>query len=173
MCTNNQAGAFAITKALEYIQTTQSNEYNKSATVYTDSRMTLDSLHNPDKHTSQIEEIRLTAYELKNRGWTIRFRWIKAHAGNWGNELADRLAKEASDKTESPINLNRIPKSVIKKILEDNSVESWQKEWDTSQKGRATKEYVPEVAERLRTKIHITPQFTTMVTGHGNIKSYL
>jgi hypothetical protein len=110
---------------------------------------------------------------LKNIGWTIRFRWIKAHAGNWGNELAVRLAKEASDETKTPISFNRIPKSVIKKILEDNSVESWQKEWDTSQKGRTTKEYFPEVAERLRTKIHITPQITTMVTSHGNIKSSL
>jgi ribonuclease HI len=54
---------------------------------------------------------------------TYIFRWIKAHAGNWGNELADRLAKEASNKTEIPISFNRIPKSVIKKILEDNSVE--------------------------------------------------
>jgi hypothetical protein len=37
MCTNNQAEAFAITQALEYIQNTQTNEHNKSATVYTDS----------------------------------------------------------------------------------------------------------------------------------------
>jgi ribonuclease HI len=62
---------------------------------------------------------------MENRGWTIRFRWIKAHVENRGNELADRLAKEASDKTDIPISYNRVPKSVIKKDLEDNSVESW------------------------------------------------
>jgi ribonuclease HI len=40
---------------------------------------------------------------MENREWKIRFRWIKAHAGNSGNELADRLAKEASGKTDIPI----------------------------------------------------------------------
>jgi hypothetical protein len=51
-------------------------------------------------------------------------------------------------------------------------VETWQKKWDTTEKGKITKEYFPKVGERLHTKIHITPHFTTMVTGHGNIKSY-
>jgi hypothetical protein len=40
-------------------------------------------------------------------------------------------------------------------------------------KGENNKEYFPKVAERLHTKIHITQHFTTMVMGHGNIKSYL
>jgi hypothetical protein len=40
-------------------------------------------------------------------------------------------------------------------------------------KGRRTKDYFPKVAERLHTKIHLTQNFTTMVTGQGNIKSYL
>jgi len=29
------------------------------------------------------------------------------------------------------------------------------------------------MADRLKLKINVTPNFTTMVTGHGNIKSYL
>jgi hypothetical protein len=40
-------------------------------------------------------------------------------------------------------------------------------------KGKITKDYFPKVAERLCTKIYITQNFTTMVTDHGNIKSYL
>jgi ribonuclease HI len=76
--------------------------------VYTDSRTTLDSLHNPDIHTSLIEEIRQKVNEMENSGWKIWFRWIKAHVGNSGNELADRLAKEASDKTDIPISYNRV-----------------------------------------------------------------
>jgi hypothetical protein len=52
-------------------------------------------------------------------------------------------------------------------------VETWQREWDTTNKGRITKDYIPKVAERLHTKINITQNFTTTVTGHGNIKSYL
>jgi hypothetical protein len=52
-------------------------------------------------------------------------------------------------------------------------VETWQGEWDTTTKERITKDYFRKVAERLHTKIHLTQNFTTMVTGHGNIKSYL
>jgi len=48
-CTNNQAEAFAILKALEYVQTNQENDEDKIATVHTDSRTTLYSLYNTDK----------------------------------------------------------------------------------------------------------------------------
>jgi ribonuclease HI len=54
-CTNNQAEAFEILKALEYIQTTRTNEEDKAATLYTDSRTTLDSLYNTDIHTFLTE----------------------------------------------------------------------------------------------------------------------
>ena len=59
-----------------------------------------------------------------------RFRWVKAYAGTSGNELADKLAKEAAGKTDLPISYKRVPKSVIKRDLENISVETWQREWD-------------------------------------------
>jgi hypothetical protein len=95
-------------------------------------------------------------HELETREWKIGFRWIKSHAGTSGNELADKLAKEASSKTDLPISYNRVPKSVIKRDLENSSMETWQGEWDTTTKGRITKDYFPKVAERLHTKIHQT-----------------
>jgi len=106
---------------------------------------------------------------MGSRGRTTRFRWTKAHAGTTGNELADKLAKEASSKTEIPISYNR---SAIKRELKENSNVTWQKEWETTKKGSTTKEYFPTVAERLQTKINFTQNLTTIVTGHGNIKSY-
>ena len=57
--------------------------------------------------------------------------------------------------------------------LERISVERWQREWDQSTKGRTTKEYFAEVAERIKMKIYLTQNFTTMVTGHGKTRSYL
>jgi len=92
-CTNNQAEAYAILKALEYIQTTVTNEEDKAATVHTDSRTTLDLIYNTDIHKFLIEEIQQTVHEMENREWKIRFSWVKAHAGVSGNELADKLAK--------------------------------------------------------------------------------
>jgi len=52
-------------------------------------------------------------------------------------------------------------------------LENWQRKWETTNKGGITTEYFPEVRERLHTKINLTQNFTTMVMGRGNIKSYL
>ena len=50
-CTNNQAEAFAILKALDYVQINNENEEDKVATVHTDGRITLDSLNNANTHS--------------------------------------------------------------------------------------------------------------------------
>jgi hypothetical protein len=57
--------------------------------------------------------------------------------------------------------------------LEEKSVEKRQREWKKSTKGQTTKEFFPEVSERLKMKINPTQNFTTMVTGHGKTKACL
>ena len=57
--------------------------------------------------------------------------------------------------------------------LSEISETKWQIEWDRTTKGVTTKLYFPKVADRLKSKINVTPNLTMMVTGHGNIKSYL
>ena len=42
-----------------------------------------------------------------------------------------------------------------------------------TRKGAVTKAFFPSVRKRLTQKIPIFPELTTMLTGHGNIKSYL
>jgi hypothetical protein len=66
----------------------------------------------------------------------------------------------------------KVPKSVLRSELGEISVEKWQREWDQPTKGQIIKEYFPIVTDRLNMKINISRNFTTMVTGHGNIKSY-
>jgi len=69
-CTNNQV-ELAILKSLEYAMTIQLDD--KTASVYTDSQTTLDSLKNNRIHTSLIEEIRRKVHEMENKDWKIRF----------------------------------------------------------------------------------------------------
>ena len=68
---------------------------------------------------------------------------------------------------------DKIPKSVVKREIERTSVEKWQSVWNSTTKGNTTNEYFPIVAERLNIKISTNQYLTTMMTGHGNIKSYL
>ena len=92
---------------------------------------------------------------------------MKAHARNIGNELADRLAKEATK------NRNVTPISAIKKDIREESVRKWQRQWEETEKGSITKEYFPSVESRLAVKLNLSPKVTTIMTGHGNIRSYL
>jgi len=136
-CANNEAEQLAIIKALEIIGKLYINDkIPRSATVNTDSRTTLQSFQNTNNHNYLIEEIRKSAIELEKRNWTITFTWIKAHVGIYGNELADKLAKEATRKDNI---LHRIPKNEVAQQLRDQSIAKWQYQWDHTTKGQATK----------------------------------
>jgi hypothetical protein len=83
------------------------------------------------------------------------------------------MAKEAGTNADIRECYKKVPKSVVLSELGGISVEKWQTEWDKTTKGEITREYFPVVTGRLKMKINITPKFTTMVTGHGNVRSYL
>jgi hypothetical protein len=85
---------------------------------------------------------------LEKENWDIKYVWIKAHAGN---ELADKLAKEAN--RNSDICYDIFPKSEIKRQERDKGIEKWQKQWENSTKGSANKEFFPNIKDRLKMKI--------------------
>jgi ribonuclease HI len=51
--------------------------------------------------------------ELERKNWKIDFSWIKAHAGHYGNELADQLAKEAASNNDITECYKKIPKGEV------------------------------------------------------------
>ena len=46
-------------------------------------------------------------------------------------------------------------------------------DWDNITKGSVTKESFPNIKDRLKMKINLTPNFTAMVKAHGKTRSYL
>jgi ribonuclease HI len=109
-CSNNQA----ILKALKATELLNRHSINPcTATIFTDSRVSLDSLHNPNNHAILVEEIRKKVASLERSEWKITFSWVEAHIGIYGNELADRLAKEAAQSEGTSYEFNRIPKSTL------------------------------------------------------------
>jgi hypothetical protein len=87
------------------------------------------------------------------------------------NEIADRLAKEATQNYY--VTHSRIPKSAMKNNILKESVRKWQRQWEETTKGAITKELFPNVERRLALNLNVSPKVTTIMTGHGNIRSYL
>ncbi|GBN54711.1 hypothetical protein AVEN_206941-1 [Araneus ventricosus] len=57
--------------------------------------------------------------------FTILFCWIPSHVGISGNELADNLARSATNSFNSPVPVNEV-KKYVKSILHSK----WQAQWD-------------------------------------------
>jgi len=95
-CSNNEAEQTAILKALHTLETIKLDSNTpRTVKVFTDSKITIFSLKNAKNRKHLIEEIRRKTNDLEKENWHIDFTWIKAHAGNSRNDLADKLAKEA------------------------------------------------------------------------------
>ena len=90
---------------------------------------------------------------------------------HYGNELADKLAKEAAGK--DAISYNRIPICEIAQQLRENSLKKWQLQWDRTTKAQTTRVFFPNIKDRLDTVTILTPNFTAFVTSRGKTKSYL
>ena len=138
-----------------------------------DSKKTLDKLQKTKIHTYKIEEIRRKIIEMTRTSWEITLCWIKAHVGILGNELADTLAKKVALNESLTEDYNRIPKSVLTREIEEESVKKWKRKWAQTTKGSITKEYSPNVEVILKLKINFTQNCVAILTGHGKTKAYL
>ena len=92
--------------------------------------------------------------------------------GIHGNELADRVAKEAECSTEIPLVFDRIPKSTLCSELEE-ATQKWQEELEQCKKTAVTKQFFPTVRDRFNLSINVNTNFRAMVTGHGKTTAYL
>ena len=71
-CSNNQAEQLAIAKALEALETIDIEENSPcTAAIITDSRISLDSIKNVNKHSYLIKEIRERLSKLERSNWTV------------------------------------------------------------------------------------------------------
>jgi hypothetical protein len=109
-----------------------------------------------ETNTNKVSEIKYNRY---------------VHAGIYGNEIADRLAKEATQNYY--VTYGMIPKSAVKKDTRKESIRKWQSQWEETREGAITKEFFPSVERRLAVNLNLSPNVTTIMTGHGNGLSYL
>jgi len=140
--------------------------------VNTDSKVTLDTLQNRNKHYILIANIRKGIKRLEDQQWTVLINWVKAHVGIQGNEMADRLAKMAATDDIGKLVYDKIPRETIITEGKEKEITKWQEQWTSSTKGAESKLFFPYIKERMKTMIPISTEFTAMETGHGVTRSY-
>jgi ribonuclease HI len=57
------------------------NNKHRTAVIYTDSKITLDSIRSAKNHNHLLEEIRKRAVTLNKKNGKIEFKWVEAYAG--------------------------------------------------------------------------------------------
>ena len=145
----------------------------KIVVVNTDSKVTLDILQNRNKHYKLIGNIRNEIKWLEDQQWTVLFDWVKAHVAIQGNEMADRLAKEAATDDIGEFVYVKIPRHTLITEGKEKEIRKWQEQWTSCTKVAVSKLFFPHTKERMKTTIPISAEFTAMVTGHGLTRSYL
>jgi ribonuclease HI len=68
---------------------TANHNAHKTAVIYTDSKITMESIISAKNHTHIVEEISKKTVKLNKNIWRIEFKWVKAHVGIRGKEMAD------------------------------------------------------------------------------------
>lgn len=155
-----QAEAIAIKKAIKYAN----NNKLKELDILSDSQSVLKSIDNPNHPSPIINKIQKLIHNSKI---DLNLKWIKGHSNNKGNDRADELAKEATT-NGTQLNL-KTPKSYIVKILKENTKLKWQDEWDNTDNGRATFDFISRVSNQFL--VH-NPHISRYITGHGPCPAY-
>ena len=172
-CSNNQAEQLATVKALEKLQDFRHlQEGQRSACIHTDSKITLDATANPTNQQNLVEQIREEVRRLEMENWTIHFTWVKAHNNNFGNELADQLAKKAASRREGETAYSKNPKNAVIKVIQREGQLEWQKERNASTKEEITNLFFSVIGDRKEKILQMGIKTSTLLTGHGTLRSY-
>jgi ribonuclease HI len=82
-------------------------------------------LERNSSHSEFVHIAQTHAADLVARGTTVRTRWIPAHIGIQGNEQADELTKNGSEKTDSLCPGSRTTVTHLRRVNRKNLYTTW------------------------------------------------
>jgi ribonuclease HI len=84
--------------------------------------------------------------QLESKGVTVNIDWTPGHAEIAGNEMADKLAKMASEEAKEMDKADSlVTQGILKSAARDSVMAKWQRQWDVADTGRRLHGFKPSV----------------------------
>ena len=149
---------------------------NKIITFYSDSQASLAALNKLTVNSDTVEKC-LNALNALGKDNQIHLRWVKAHVGTHGNEIADSLAKKGSALRDGPSDELLIPRAKQKYEINDYFHSKWSKAWNLYDQARQTKIWFPKPDQKKSLKLlslerKILSRLVQFLTGHNKLKRH-
>ena len=109
------------------------NTFIKNIYLFIDNQMILKFILNVYKNGFAKEMCKNTILLLKNN-YMVNFHWISGHTGIIGNDLADKLAKQALNTEHSKIQKFSKDCDYIKRQINENAKQLWTSQWNNVKK---------------------------------------
>ncbi|GBM90506.1 hypothetical protein AVEN_215768-1 [Araneus ventricosus] len=135
-----QAELTALHEAVIYVSHLPNHNTSK---IHVDNRASIMASSNSKSTNETARKI----FKILLSNPRIKVSWVKAHAGNIGNERADQLAKDAAQHGQ-PYSHPKLPKPHIKGLLRKRMLEEWQTSWKNGNTGRKICNIMPSVSLR-------------------------
>ncbi|GBN04328.1 hypothetical protein AVEN_49199-1 [Araneus ventricosus] len=140
-------------------------ERNVKIKVFSDSKSYIEAIRSPEVKSNFVLSVKDNLYNTKD---LVTLVWVKAHAGNPGNELADHFAKIASS-CGAYMSI-RAPYYYVKRVCKEFLMNEWNSYWKNSTTGKRTKEILP----LANLDLLISNNYAIyLLTNHGSLPVYL
>ena len=150
---------------------------NRNITFWTDSLASLHALNSKLINSNTVALCHKHISELAANN-TVHIKWIAAHSGHWGNEQADKLAKQGTS-CENLID-GYIPHSLIKQKINDKVKEMNKEIWDSFPHkhtqlilGHKAKDIINSLNTNLLNRRKPYRHAIQLITGHIGLNKHL
>ncbi|XP_072946685.1 uncharacterized protein [Epargyreus clarus] len=171
VCSVYQAELLALERATALAAESAAQE----CSIFCDSRSALETVVNNVSLHPIAFKVRqnLTTPNIPPK--KLNLFWVKAHNGVEGNERADSLAKDAALRPQGEVSYDRCPVSYAKRQLRLNTLDEWNRRYQSGTTAGITRMFLPCALEAYRIVRKLRPFGiqTQVLTGHGGLSEYL